>query len=79
MRDIQIFELLEPGYYKDGAFGIRIEDVIQVVKSDLEDAFSGQGALTFKSITYAPLQTKMMDTNLLTKEEVFIQTKNLKP
>lgn len=64
-----MFTSNEPGYYKDGQYGIRIEDVIQVIKSDIENAFSGMGGLTFKSITYAPLETKLIDTNLLTKEE----------
>lgn len=61
---------IEPGFYKDGAFGIRIEDVIQVIEADIGNAFDGSGALTFKSITYVPLQTKLMDRSILTKEEV---------
>jgi len=66
---VNMFTSNEPGLYLDGQFGIRIEDVIQVVKSDIENAFFGKGALTFRSITYAPLQTKMIKTSLLNKEE----------
>ncbi|XP_055371721.1 xaa-Pro aminopeptidase ApepP-like [Condylostylus longicornis] len=69
LAEVNMFTSNEPGLYLDGQFGIRIEDVIQVVKSDMDNAFSGKGALTFKSITYAPLQTKMIKTSLLNKEE----------
>ncbi|KAL5284448.1 XPNPEP1.2 family protein [Megaselia abdita] len=65
-----MFTSNEPGYYKDGEFGIRIEDVVQVIEADIENAFDGLGALTFKSITYVPLQTKMIDRKLITNEEV---------
>lgn len=67
---------IEPGYYKAGEFGIRIEDVVQVIESDIENAFDGLGALTFKSITYVPLQTKMIDRKLITDEEVCIHSMN---
>ncbi|CAD7091432.1 unnamed protein product [Hermetia illucens] len=60
----------EPGYYEEDKFGIRIEDVVQVIKkANLSEAFGGRGALTFETVTFAPIQTKMIDTNLLTKDE----------
>lgn len=62
---------VEPGYYEEDKFGIRIEDVVQVIKkANLSEAFGGRGALTFETVTFAPIQTKMIDTNLLTKDEV---------
>lgn len=53
-------------------YGIRIENIVQVVQSDkqLRGNFEGQGVLQFYDITMAPIQTKLMDFNLLTKEEV---------
>ena len=31
----------EPGYYEDGAFGIRIENVLEVVKANTKHSFGG--------------------------------------
>ena len=55
--------LSEPGYYKEGDFGIRIENVIQVI--DDQDNF-----ITFQDVTLVPIQRKLIDESLLTPEEV---------
>lgn len=54
-------------------YGIRIENIVQVVQSDkqLRGDFDGQGVLQFYDITMAPIQKKLMDLDLLTTEEVF--------
>lgn len=62
---------IEPGYYEDGQFGIRIEDIVQIVKADVKSDFGGRGALTFKTITMCPIQTKLIDASVLTDAEVF--------
>uniref|UniRef100_A0A1I8N275 Metallopeptidase family M24 n=1 Tax=Musca domestica TaxID=7370 RepID=A0A1I8N275_MUSDO len=59
----------EPGYYQDGEFGIRIEDIVQIVPATTKHDFNGRGALTFKTITLAPKQTKMIKKELLLPEE----------
>ncbi|XP_061387070.1 xaa-Pro aminopeptidase ApepP [Musca vetustissima] len=59
----------EPGYYQDGEFGIRIEDIVQIVPASSKYDFNGRGALTFKTITMAPKQTKMIKKELLLPEE----------
>ncbi|XP_058054150.1 xaa-Pro aminopeptidase ApepP-like [Anopheles bellator] len=59
----------EPGYYKDGQFGIRIEDIVQVVTADVGTNFDGRGALTFRTVTMCPIQTRLIDVKLLTDEE----------
>ncbi|XP_058832676.1 xaa-Pro aminopeptidase ApepP isoform X2 [Topomyia yanbarensis] len=59
----------EPGYYKEGQFGIRIEDIMQVVSTNIGDNFDGRGALTFNTITMCPIQTKLIDVRLLTDKE----------
>jgi Xaa-Pro aminopeptidase len=38
----------EPGYYEDGKFGIRIENLVRVVKADTKHNFADRGYLTFK-------------------------------
>lgn len=65
------FSNLEPGYYEEGNFGIRIEDVIQVVTApNTENYFNGKGALMFDCITMAPIQFKLMNVDLLSPHEV---------
>uniref|UniRef100_A0A182XPM7 Xaa-Pro aminopeptidase n=1 Tax=Anopheles quadriannulatus TaxID=34691 RepID=A0A182XPM7_ANOQN len=59
----------EPGYYKDGQFGIRIEDIVQVVTANVGTNFDGRGALTFRTITMCPIQTRLIDVTLLTAKE----------
>lgn len=61
---------LEPGYYEKGQFGIRIEDIVQIVPAKVENDFNGRGALTFKTVTMCPIQTKLIDKELLTEKEV---------
>lgn len=59
----------EPGYYEDGQFGIRLEDIV-LVKQANSKWFKTQGALTFETITICPIQTKMIDVTLLTEKEI---------
>ncbi|XP_063700058.1 xaa-Pro aminopeptidase ApepP [Culicoides brevitarsis] len=59
----------EPGYYEDGQFGIRLENIC-CVKPFNSKWFKSQGALTFETITMCPIQTKMIKKNLLTEKEI---------
>lgn len=52
----------EPGYYKEGAYGIRIENLVVVAEKE-------NGFLGFDTITCAPLETKLIDETLLTDAE----------
>ncbi|XP_021109124.1 xaa-Pro aminopeptidase 1 isoform X5 [Heterocephalus glaber] len=60
----------EPGYYEDGTFGIRIENVVLVVPVKTKYNFSNRGSLTFEPLTLVPIQTKMIDVDSLTDKEV---------
>jgi Xaa-Pro aminopeptidase len=60
----------EPGYYEDGAFGIRIESLVVVKKADTKYNFRDKGYLTFETITLVPIQTKLLEPSLLTAEEI---------
>ncbi|XP_075467939.1 xaa-Pro aminopeptidase 1 isoform X3 [Ascaphus truei] len=59
----------EPGYYEDGYFGIRIENLVQVVLAETKYNFRSRGSLTFEPITLVPIQTKMINIELLTQKE----------
>jgi Xaa-Pro aminopeptidase len=59
----------EPGYYEDGKFGIRIENVLLIEKKTTE--FLGYGEfLGFEHITVVPISTKLVNVELLTGEEL---------
>ncbi|KAI7815714.1 Xaa-Pro APN2 [Rhyzopertha dominica] len=60
----------EPGYYEDGKFGLRIEDVVEVVKANTPYNFKEKGFLTFDTITLVPKQQKLIHTSMLTDAEV---------
>lgn len=67
-----IGNFLEPGYYEKDQFGIRIEDIVQIIPAQVPNNFNGRGALTFKTVTMCPIHTKLINKTLLTEKEVNI-------
>lgn len=53
----------EPGYYKEGAFGIRIENMIYSVPA------GKKGFLKFKNLTLIPIDKRLVEKYLLSSEE----------
>ena len=51
----------EPGYYEEGKFGIRIENLIYIEKK--------KNKLKFKNLTLAPIDNDLIDKKLLTSKE----------
>eukprot|EP01061_Rhynchopus_euleeides_P024164 TRINITY_DN39027_c0_g1_i1.p2 TRINITY_DN39027_c0_g1~~TRINITY_DN39027_c0_g1_i1.p2 ORF type:complete len:606 (+),score=274.77 TRINITY_DN39027_c0_g1_i1:61-1878(+) len=60
----------EPGYYEDGAFGIRIENLELVVKAETKYRFLDKQFLTMRPLTMAPLEARLIDPSLLTDAEL---------
>ena len=58
----------EPGYYKPGAFGIRIENLVLVEERAIE-GMEGK-YLGFETLTFVPLDRKLIEKALLTAEEI---------
>ncbi len=58
----------EPGYYKAGAYGIRIENLVTVI----EDPRPGdeRPMLAFETLTLAPIDRNLIDRKLLTADEI---------
>lgn len=58
----------EPGYYKPNAFGIRIENLVLVEEREI----AGQEGryLGFETLTFVPLDRKLIEKALLTAEEI---------
>ncbi|MGB7369840.1 aminopeptidase P family protein [Erythrobacter sp.] len=58
----------EPGYYKPGEFGIRIENLVLIAQKDIEGA---EGTyLGFETLTFVPLDRRLIDKSLLTQTEI---------
>jgi Xaa-Pro aminopeptidase len=57
----------EPGYYKTGAYGIRIENLVAVREAKIEGA--DRRYLEFETLTHAPIDLACIDTSLLTETE----------
>ena len=60
----------EPGFYVDGEFGIRIENLELVVPVKTKYQFNGVQYFTFQTLTMVPLEKKLIDISLLTSTEV---------
>ena len=57
----------EPGYYKTGAYGIRIENLVAVREAKAE--FAEKPLLEFETLTLAPIDLAMVEPSLLNREE----------
>ena len=59
----------EPGYYKTGEYGIRIESLVAVV--EISPANADKAAkLGFETLTLAPIDRKLIKKKLLTHDEI---------
>ncbi len=59
----------EPGYYKPGHFGIRLENLIVVEPASPLEGADDREMLQFKTLTFAPIDRSMIDVDLLTKSD----------
>jgi Xaa-Pro aminopeptidase len=57
----------EPGYYREGAFGIRIENLIVV--REAEKIADDRDQLCFETLTWVPIDRRLIDTALLSPGE----------
>ena len=58
----------EPGYYKTGEYGIRIENLVLVVEREIEGA--EKEMLGFETLTFAPIDRRLIDVQMLEPEEL---------
>ncbi len=60
----------EPGYYREGAFGIRIENLIVVQEAPaLETGDPERDMLSWRTLTFAPIDRSLIDEGMLTGAE----------
>jgi len=58
----------EPGYYKTGEYGIRIENLVLVVDKPIEGA--EKETLGFETLTFAPIERRLVDVSMLSDAEL---------
>ena len=58
----------EPGYYKPGAYGIRIENLVVVVEVEAPEG-AERTLYGFETVTLAPIDRRLIEPSLLTPDE----------
>lgn len=62
---------IEPGYYENNQFGIRIENCVRTVKKQTKYKYADNvDFLTFEPLTYVPIQRDLIDRDLLNQQEL---------
>ncbi|MBW4985221.1 aminopeptidase P family protein [Mameliella sp. CS4] len=59
----------EPGFYREGAYGIRIENLIAVEPAPKLYGQTVAEMLQFETLTWVPIDRRLIDPNLLTADE----------
>ena len=59
----------EPGFYKEGAYGIRIENVILVTEPEMIAGGAERPVMSFETLTLCPIDRRLIDASLLTGQE----------
>jgi Xaa-Pro aminopeptidase len=59
----------EPGHYVQGKYGIRIENLL-LVKPAQKPKQGDRAMLSFETLTFAPIDKRLIDTHLLTRAEL---------
>jgi Xaa-Pro aminopeptidase len=59
----------EPGYYKEGAYGIRIENLVTVVQQELQPG-EDRAMMAFETLTLAPIDRGLVEMSLMTAGEI---------
>ena len=58
----------EPGFYKDGCYGIRCENLV-VVREHQANTDDGPPMMAFEALTLAPFDLRLLEPSLLTPAE----------
>ncbi|MEX0286551.1 MAG: aminopeptidase P family protein [Paracoccaceae bacterium] len=60
----------EPGYYREGAFGIRIENLLVVQEAGaLPDSDPERTMLDWRTLTFVPIDRRLIVTGMLSRED----------
>uniref|UniRef100_A0A0B8RNS9 Xaa-Pro aminopeptidase 2 n=1 Tax=Philothamnus irregularis TaxID=1899461 RepID=A0A0B8RNS9_9SAUR len=70
LLDKGMFTSIEPGYYHDGEFGIRLEDVALVVPAKTKYPVHEEPYLTFKVVSLVPYARNLINQSLLSPDQI---------
>jgi Xaa-Pro aminopeptidase len=59
----------EPGYYREGDYGIRIENLV-LVSTARKVKGGDRPMMSFETLTLAPIDRRLIDTSMLTRDEL---------
>ncbi len=59
----------EPGYYRAGEWGIRIENLIVVREAERPEGGDARAMLRFDTLTWVPIDRRLVDPSLLSADE----------
>ena len=59
----------EPGFYKEGHFGIRIENLLAVTKAPKLENSTVDEMFIFETLNFVPIDKNLIDISLMTNEE----------
>ncbi|KAJ8868369.1 hypothetical protein PR048_029885 [Dryococelus australis] len=63
----------EPGYYRTNEFGMRLENIVMVVRANVSGTTDSDTTyLTFEPVTLVPYETKLIDFTMLSSKQVGI-------
>ncbi|XP_052807402.1 xaa-Pro aminopeptidase 1-like isoform X1 [Mya arenaria] len=68
--DVNQFFSDEPGYYEDGKFGIRLENIVMVTNASTKYHFPGTEFLTFEHVTLVPYAPNLINYDLLDDKQI---------
>ncbi|XP_039186984.1 xaa-Pro aminopeptidase 2 isoform X1 [Crotalus tigris] len=70
LLDKGMFTSIEPGYYHDGEFGIRLEDVALVVQAKTKYSVQEDPYLTFRVVSLVPYARNLINESLLSQDQI---------
>ena len=59
----------EPGYYREGAWGIRIENLVVVAEAERPEGGDDRAMLRFRTLTWVPIDRRLVRAELLSPAE----------
>ncbi|XP_060570023.1 xaa-Pro aminopeptidase 1-like isoform X2 [Ruditapes philippinarum] len=60
----------EPGYYEDGKFGIRLENIVYVKKVETKYSMKGVTMLGMETVTLFPYETHLIDYTIMSEKQI---------
>ena len=67
--EVGMFFSDEPGYYKEGEYGLRLETILRVVEFEADGDEYGK-FIKFEPVTLVPFEQKLINFTMMTPEQI---------